>query len=190
MAKLRDVRTDEQTAVRTKKLSDAGLNCYLTSGVTSKFLSELEKLSTSYYYKKGIKGDLDWLLDMARDKVLDMLPLYDSSKGPLVPFIFSCIRNRGSSVSRRENRKIPESFISLTAAGSQTDTLGDSIVGYMDSLESPEMEAETLYFHSFETRAVSLGLNIRIDEVKMNVKEGVLTPLSKVYAWLYLKGAL
>jgi hypothetical protein len=184
------MRTVAQTATRDKKLSTAGLNCYLISGVTMKFLCELEKFSTSYYYKRGIKGDLDWFLDMSRDKVLDMLPLYEPSKGPLVPFIFSCLRNRGSSVSRRENRKVPESQLTSLDLGTTNDNKTDNPGGALDGLEGREMVADTLSFHSLQVRADKLGLLVLVDKVAMNLKEEILTPMTKVYSWLYLKGEL
>ena len=156
-----------------------------------KFLRELEKLCTSYYYKKGLHGDLDWFLDMARDKVLDSLQAYDVSKGPLVPFIYSLIRNRGSSVSRRENRKIPESQL-RSHTPDHSEGQDNLERGGLDARASREMVADTMSFHSFMVRSESVGLRLFAEglETQMSVKEGLMTPLAQVYSWLYMKGEL
>lgn len=185
MSKLRDHRTEAQTEERNKKLSKAGMNCYYTEGISRKFLEELEKFSTHYFFKYGVKGDLDWWLDQSRDKVIDrLMQVYDPSKGPLVPFVTSCLRNKATNISRREGKKVSDDSYGLDG-GSQEINAQSSIIG---SQESRVLVEDDLHLHAFQIRASRLALSVDIQQIVNNTREGIFVPMATAYAWLRLKG--
>lgn len=170
MGKIRDMASTDQKATRKKKLKSYGLNSYLTEGVTMQFLAELDKLATSVYYRYGVKDDLDYWLDVSRDKVLDLLPEYDATKGPLVPFIFSALRNKATNVSRRREKL----------------TTDEALVG----MEGLRYVTDDIPMYSLLKIAESRGITFDPDAVLADMREGIWTPMTAVAAWMHLKGVL
>ena len=175
MAKIRDLATAEDQQRRTKKLASYGLSCYLTEGISQRFLDHLNKFSTSIFHKYGVKGDLDWWLDEARDKVIDRLrTVYDPDKGPLVPFIMAILKNKATNVSRREGRKV------VVEEGEED---------YFSKLEGAEYVKVDTDAYVFQERALRMGLEIDIALVLKNFHEGYWSPMARAFAWLKLKGS-
>jgi hypothetical protein len=172
MAKIRDVASVGAKEKRTRKLGAYGINCYLSEGLSQKFLDELEKFSTSIYYRYGIKEDLDYWLDESRDRILDRLPTYDPSKGAFVPWVFSRLRDKATNISRSGAKKL-------------NDTDGD----LMGGLEGRKYITDETGVWDFCKLGKERGLLWDAEALLADVQEGMWSPMIQVAAWLKLKGA-
>ena len=171
MVKIRDIASGDNKEKRQKKLASYGLNCYLTEGESMKFLAALEKLATSVYYRYGIKDDLDFWLDESRDKVLDLLPKYDPSKGAFVPWVFSALRNKATNISRRGQKK-------------QDDPNGEVMAG----IEGKKYVVDDIAVYDFCRIGIVRGLEWDAEALLADVQEGIWSPMIQVAAWMQLKG--
>lgn len=177
--KLRDLRSDTATKERENKLSKAGLNCYLTEGFSAKFLFELEKLSTHYFYKWNVKAPLEVWLDLSRDHIIDVLPRkFNPEKGQLVPYIVTCLQRHSWKVSR-----LPEYKLAFEPSADSNDDV--TVYG-----SSPVMVRDDLDVYAFERRAHDLGIQIDVEKVRDNLAEGIFSPMATVFGWLRAKGEL
>lgn len=160
---------------RSEKVKSKGINCYFTDGFSANFIQQLEKFAT-YIWAKGARYeiDLEEFLATVVCVVYEKLSIgsYDSTKASFTTYLYSVIRNVGSSFRSKEKH---------------TSSCEELDFDLSPAKECTDMYTDVLHFVE---RANSLGIMIDPVDLDHDIRFLTDSPLVDSYCWLKMKGEL